>query len=310
MAKVIKACSFQQIGFDDLNYDRPTFRITVLAIVILGFLLFLTIRVTYAHECGPGQISMRAGETAQWQITADLTEDITHYTPVIIGNPSVAKMEPNIPFEEHHGLFTFTAIGEGKTEFSINWFYNPTGAGGDCTVIVAVEKHTSTGASINIDTNTETFSRNNTDPLTLQLAITNLTSLPTNIDAYIGFLFPGGEIFCFDNPNNLNSITPCGTLENQRLVPFLSSTSLPSGLNYSTNNFFSTSPTPLTDIGLPSGTYKAFGCLTRPGTLDIFGCSTADFVITPNQSSLFRVDIFQDNILSYQPGLPGLPEGL
>lgn len=123
------------------------------------------------------------------------------------------------------------------------------------------------------------FSPEKNDPLTLGVQVSNSTSGNIPVDAYLGFIFPGGDIFCFNNPGNLNSIAACGTAKDLQLAPFISSAALPAGLNYRNDNFFSTAPTALVSLGLPAGNYQAFGLLTHPGSLEVLSFSTADFTI-------------------------------
>lgn len=83
---------------------------------------------------------MNVGETTTWQITADLTEDVTHYRPVYTGDSSIATLSPDTEFYSHHGVFTITATGVGQTSFAIEWYYQQTDTGGVCEVVVTVEE--------------------------------------------------------------------------------------------------------------------------------------------------------------------------
>lgn len=108
---------------------------------IIGILLLNTIS-TQAHECGPFELTMNAGDTTQWQITADLIEDETTYTPLETGDPNIATIEPTEQFKAHDGVFTVTAIGEGITSFSVKWDYAPTQRSDTCECIVTVNPAT------------------------------------------------------------------------------------------------------------------------------------------------------------------------
>ncbi|HVR75963.1 MAG TPA: hypothetical protein VMT52_16650, partial [Planctomycetota bacterium] len=103
--------------------------------VLRALPLFLAVAFTdpaglLAHQCGPTQIQLAHGEIFHWQITADLTEVLSDYTPLDTGNPNVAIISPAIPFLDHHGLFTIVATGFGETTFKVHWFYEETGFSG------------------------------------------------------------------------------------------------------------------------------------------------------------------------------------
>lgn len=109
----------------------------------------------HAHQCGPTQIQLAPGEVFEYQITADLIEVLSDYTPLDTGNPNVAILSPAIPFLAHHGVFTIIATGFGETKFRIHWFYAETGASNICEVTVVVDATRRTSAtgllSFNID---------------------------------------------------------------------------------------------------------------------------------------------------------------
>jgi hypothetical protein len=138
------------------------------------------------------------------------------------------------------------------------------------------------GPQIVIGTNYEGFLANSPSPLTLSLGITNPDTSAATVDAYIGFIFPGNQIYCFNDPNNLSSIVPCGTLEQLELVPIVSSLTLDPGLSFSTDNFVSTAPSPLASLPLQYGKYLAFAGFTQPSTLDVLSVSLANIYLTDN----------------------------
>lgn len=130
-----------------LLFDRKTVhynRTLILTIFItLAFLILPALTklpVAQAHDCGPVAVTMNVGETTTWQITADLTEDVTHYRPVYTGDTSIATLSPDTEFYSHHGVFTITATGAGQTSFAIEWYYEQTDTGGICEVVVTVKE--------------------------------------------------------------------------------------------------------------------------------------------------------------------------
>lgn len=121
------------------NYIRRS--LTVLFIIgIFSISSLFILSTVHAHDCGPVTVTMNVGETTTWQITADLTEDLSHYRPLYTGDTSIATISPDTEFYSHHGVFTITAVGVGQTSFAIEWYYEQTDAGGVCEVVVTVEE--------------------------------------------------------------------------------------------------------------------------------------------------------------------------
>lgn len=96
-----------------------------------------------AHWCGPPSITITPGETVIWQITADITEEVSQYTILQIPDPTVAsvtwKQYPANPFMDHHGTFAITGVSEGGAVLAVHWFYEPTNASGTCIVEIVVK---------------------------------------------------------------------------------------------------------------------------------------------------------------------------
>ncbi|MFO0795348.1 MAG: RHS repeat-associated core domain-containing protein, partial [Candidatus Brocadiaceae bacterium] len=111
------------------------YMLTLFTLVITLIIFNLPVQ---AHQCGPTMLPVKVGEEKQWQITADLQEVETTYTPVELGDPKIATISPSQEFKAHHGVFTITGVGEGETSFKVHWFYPGTGASGDCSVLVKV----------------------------------------------------------------------------------------------------------------------------------------------------------------------------
>ena len=128
---------------------RPSPRSTTLRwpALLLVFLLGAA-TASRAHECGPPSITFKVGEGVTWQITADLTEDISSYVPTYTGDIFVADVVPSAPFNAHHGTFFITSVAPGTSTLSVNWAYAPTGAAGVCTVEITVEPPESTGGTV------------------------------------------------------------------------------------------------------------------------------------------------------------------
>jgi len=134
---------------------------------------------------------------------------------------------------------------------------------------------------IDVDTNYEGFLAGSSQPLTIKLTIDNPSSVDIPVNAYVGFIVPGKQVYCFDNPNDLNSIVPCGTLSQLALVPFASNATLAANSFYYTDNFYTT-PVPLASLNLQYGRYTVFAGFTQPGNSDIISSSLANFYLTDN----------------------------
>lgn len=115
----------------------------LLALVLPAFLFGAT--PSRAHDCGPSALTLAVGHSAGWQVTADLTEDISNYIPIYTGDIFAADVTPAAPFNAHHGAFIITGVAPGTSTLSVAWAYAPTGAAGDCTVEITVEPPESTG---------------------------------------------------------------------------------------------------------------------------------------------------------------------
>ncbi len=111
--------------------------------IIVAFLI--NTAPSNAHECGPANLSLTAGTQSTWQITADLREVESVYTPLSLGDPNIIKINPDKEFTAHDGVFTITALNFGTTTFSIKWFYEPTSAEGVCTCSVNVKSAPTSG---------------------------------------------------------------------------------------------------------------------------------------------------------------------
>src|SRR3990172_6729923 len=132
-------CSCIQFWSYLSNYIRRS--LPVLFIIGIFFISSLFIISTvHAHDCGPVAVTMNVGETTTWQITADLTEEVSHYRPLYTGDPDIATISPDTEFYSHHGVFTITAVGVGQTSFAIEWYYEQTDTGGVCEVVVTVKE--------------------------------------------------------------------------------------------------------------------------------------------------------------------------
>ena len=59
-------------------------------------------------------VVLEVGESFTWIITADLTEDLTVYTPVALPNSAVATLSPQTQFTAHAGVYTLTAVAPGE----------------------------------------------------------------------------------------------------------------------------------------------------------------------------------------------------
>jgi len=128
----------KEIYFSESNITNAL-KLKVRFSAILSLIFFSVLSpAVQAHICGPSELQMKVGETIAWKITADVEEDTSVYTPVIIGDPNVALMEPSTQFTAHDGDFTFTAIGPGETNFLIDWFFEPNDAGAVCSVSIVV----------------------------------------------------------------------------------------------------------------------------------------------------------------------------
>ena len=113
-----------------------------MALLVILAAGILPVTQSQAHVCGPARLTMKVGDVLIWQITADLQEILTDYTPTGSPNIGVVIMSPETPFFAHHGVITLVATGIGKTTFSWNWFYAATGAGGPCQCEVTVDGFT------------------------------------------------------------------------------------------------------------------------------------------------------------------------
>lgn len=100
----------------------------------------LIIQNVSAHFCGPTRIELQVGQSCPWTITADRTEKLSLYVPVINGDPGVASAEPLTRFMAHHGEFTITGKSVGTNTLSVAWSYEPTGAFGFCDVTIVVKE--------------------------------------------------------------------------------------------------------------------------------------------------------------------------
>jgi hypothetical protein len=100
--------------------------------------LGLLSRESRAHFCGPGEFTIAVGQTLTWQITADLTELETTYTPTITGSNGVAQIFPSAPFNSRHGEFVVTGVAPGTNTLSVHWLYLGNGVSGVCTVRIIV----------------------------------------------------------------------------------------------------------------------------------------------------------------------------
>ena len=130
------------------------------ALTTLTFLMLPALTklpIVQAHDCGHSQIEMKVGETTTWQITADLTEDETFYTPLYTGDSNIATISPDKPFTDRHGVFTITAVGAGQTSFAIQWNYKPSNEGSVCKVVVTVEEAETTPKSLRLMINDDSF---------------------------------------------------------------------------------------------------------------------------------------------------------
>lgn len=92
----------------------------------------------WGHFCGPPVIEVQVGQTCPWRITADRTESLSSYAPVVEGDPSIAGVQPLIPFMAHHGDFLITGRKPGTNTLNVAWGYAPTGAFGFCQVTIVV----------------------------------------------------------------------------------------------------------------------------------------------------------------------------
>ncbi len=91
-----------------------------------------------AHQCGPTRLEIPLGAPVPWQITADLTEALSVYTPLTLPDAAVATVTPSAEFEEHHGVFTITPVRVGTTTLKVRWFYPPTGMARECALEIVV----------------------------------------------------------------------------------------------------------------------------------------------------------------------------
>jgi hypothetical protein len=102
------------------------------------FLAILTASAVQAHDCGPPQLTLLAGESYTWTITADFFETSSQYTPAVTGPAGVALVTPATFFLAKHGVFTITGLTPGTNTLTVNWFYPGTPAGGICSVQINV----------------------------------------------------------------------------------------------------------------------------------------------------------------------------
>lgn len=108
------------------KFPKRAQRTFVKYLFAFAFFIFSSVIFTlagYAHTCGPSVLEMKVGETTTWQITADLTEEETLYTPLNTGDPNVATISSDTPFTAHHGVFTITTVVAGQTSFAIQWYF-------------------------------------------------------------------------------------------------------------------------------------------------------------------------------------------
>ena len=110
-------------------------------LIILAAVIF-PVTPSQAHQCGPTAITMKVGDVLIWQMTADLQEIFTDYTPVSVPDIGVVIMSPDFAFLEHHGVITLVATGIGITNFIWSWFYAETNASGVCALEVTVDGFT------------------------------------------------------------------------------------------------------------------------------------------------------------------------
>jgi len=116
-------------------------------VVLLLLYLPLFVATTHAHKCGSSPIEIDVDETVTWQITADVLETKTTYTPGTYDS-HVVLITPNIEFSGFHGVFTITGLTAGTTSFSVPWVNNEgTGGSGTCTVSITVKSLTTGGGS-------------------------------------------------------------------------------------------------------------------------------------------------------------------
>ncbi|KXK31826.1 MAG: wall-associated protein [Candidatus Brocadia sinica] len=76
------------------KFPKRAQRTFVKYLFAFAFFIFSSVIFTlagYAHTCGPSVLEMKVGETTTWQITADLTEEETLYTPLNTGDPMLQR---------------------------------------------------------------------------------------------------------------------------------------------------------------------------------------------------------------------------
>jgi hypothetical protein len=124
-------------------------------VAFMAFLSTWTATASHAHSCGPSQLVLQVGQVREWRIVADLTETVSSYVPIYIGDIFAADVAPAGSFSAHHGAFTITAVAPGTATLSVTWAYAPTEAAGICTVEIIVEPpEQGTGGNTGTDGNT------------------------------------------------------------------------------------------------------------------------------------------------------------
>ncbi len=213
-----------------VHYNRTLILATLITLAFLILPALTKLPIAQAHDCGPVAVTMNVGETTTWQITADLTEDVTHYRPVYTGDTSIATLSPDTEFYSHHGVFTITATGAGQTSFAIEWYYEQTDTGGICEVVVTVKEAKPTPIPTVSPKPTPTV----TSPTGLMINddqyVTPLNNASTNykklmranggvfIDAACTICPPPDEAFMITSPGLINDAPDPITLHNGEFV--------------------------------------------------------------------------------------------
>lgn len=92
-----------------------------------------------AHHCGPQVLTLKAGETCPWRITADRTEEKSHYAAAMVGDPAISSVIPLGSFDAIHGDFIITGLRPGTNRLEVFWGYDgPPPAAGFCFVEIRV----------------------------------------------------------------------------------------------------------------------------------------------------------------------------
>ena len=87
--------------------------------LIIALLMLLSPTASWAHTCGPGELTVEKGNIIVYSIPGH--DFVPNSEIVERGDPLVATIEPPVDPDNVDLVFKITGIGDGTTVFKIHW---------------------------------------------------------------------------------------------------------------------------------------------------------------------------------------------